>query len=102
MPKIKFSDALCICTLEWFNNDKGEFVISDKATKTLFCFLVDNQKMIAEKLDKLELLETEAATFIEMLIKDWTFRREQTGIEQPDSPELANAKELLKKLRGQA
>ena len=37
---------------------------------------------------------------LSMLVDDWIFRREQTGIDAPDSPEIENVKELLIEMRG--
>lgn len=56
---------------------------------------------IAGLLSDLETLKAEAIPYIEMLIADWSFRREQSGIEQPESPELVGAREFLKKPKGE-
>ena len=40
-----------------------------------------------------------AAKHLDWMIKTLEFQKAQTGIDSPDSPELTEAKELLKKLR---
>lgn len=38
---------------------------------------------------------------LQMVIADWAFIREQTGLEQPDSPELTKIKELLEEMESE-
>jgi hypothetical protein len=55
-------------------------------------------KAIADRFN----LMGQAVKHFDWMIRTLDFHNEQSGIEQPDSPELTEAKELLKKLRGEA
>ena len=57
--KVPLIQALRICSLSFFNNKNGEFVIRDENTKTLFATLVDNRQLLADKLEKYEQLQAE-------------------------------------------
>lgn len=57
--KLPLIQALRVCSLQFRNNEKCEFVISDKNTKTLFAAIVDNRKFLADKLEKYVQLQAE-------------------------------------------